>query len=66
VGTTRGKDVQFKCWNMCLPEGCDGHALRMDFQRTSDVMIFYLDDEIHFSCCPATWKAMVEAEKNCG
>ena len=65
MGTTRGPDIKYEC-DTCLPEGCDGHVLRMDFSRTSDIMMFYLDDERYFTCDPATWKAMLEAEKNCG
>jgi hypothetical protein len=38
----------------------------MDYQRTSDGMLFYQDNELLFGCDPDKWKAMLEAEKNCG
>jgi len=66
MGTTRGKDIPFRCWDDCRQTGCPGHVLRMDYQRTSDGMLFYQDNELLFGCDPDKWKAMLEAEKNCG
>lgn len=59
MGTTRGHDVPYEGYNCCLPRGCDKpHIMRMDFHRTSDVILFYVDDELLFATENEQWEAM--------
>lgn len=45
MGTLIGEWVEYRCLDDCRQEGCPGHKVRKNFQRSTDIIIFEFENK---------------------
>jgi hypothetical protein len=63
MGCNYTKPIRYEGMNCCLPDGCDGHTLRVVSDRCSDVIMIEIDGKNEYYLDPGVLNAVVEALK---